>query len=170
MWFKDGAMLPGQTNSCLELTNLVSADAGLYCLKVTNACSMVSNCVTLLITNTSDNIPPTIVCTSNQTYQCFALVPPPNPLGVIAMDNSGFVTVMLVDATYLTNGCEILVIYRYKATDPCGNMAFCSQTNFVRDTIPPVLVGVPPNANYQCMSNVPPLPAVTAMEIGRAHV
>ncbi len=45
-------MLAGQTNACLNLTNVSQADAGQYCVKVTGACNSVTNCATVgVITN-----------------------------------------------------------------------------------------------------------------------
>ena len=51
MWFKDNVVIPDQTNSCLALTNVMSGDAGNYCVKVTGFCGEATNCVPVIVTN-----------------------------------------------------------------------------------------------------------------------
>ena len=47
---------------------------------------------------------------------------------------------------------------RYVAVDPSGNGATNSRTVTVVDTTPPRLIGVPLDATYQCLSEVPTMP------------
>src|SRR6187397_2298777 len=57
--------------------------------------------------------------------------------------------------TVTTNGtCPILVTFTWTATDTCSNSTSASQIVTVRDTIPPTLVGIPANGNFQCLSDV----------------
>ncbi|MEY2410168.1 MAG: large repetitive protein, partial [Verrucomicrobiota bacterium] len=164
-WFKNGIRIAGANGACLNLSGLQSSDAAVYSIQVTNNCGAATNFVQLVITNNADGIPPVITCASNRFYQCLSQVPPTPDFGsVSATDNSGPVTVMFVGETLTTNGCEILVLRRYLATDPCGNVSFCDRTDRVLDVTPPILSAVPPNATYQCISSVPPVPVVTAID------
>jgi protocatechuate 3,4-dioxygenase beta subunit len=49
MWFHDGVMIPGATGSSMTITNVRPSDFGGYCVKVTGACSSVTNCATLTV-------------------------------------------------------------------------------------------------------------------------
>jgi len=48
-WRKDGALLPGQTNSVLVLSNVSSADAGLYFVEVRGPCDTITKFATLIM-------------------------------------------------------------------------------------------------------------------------
>ncbi|MCF8280049.1 MAG: DUF11 domain-containing protein [Bacteroidales bacterium] len=52
----------------------------------------------------------------------------------------------------------------WTATDNCGNVATASQTISISDTTPPMLVGVPADADYDCSESVPFAAAVTASD------
>jgi uncharacterized repeat protein (TIGR01451 family) len=108
-----------------------------------------------------DTIPPVLVgVPPNQSFQCLADVPP--PANVTATDNCGPVSVV---TTYTTNGaCPMTIICTWTATDDCTNSASATRTITVHDTIPPVLVGVPPNQTFQCLADVPPSANVTATD------
>jgi len=58
---------------------------------------------------------------------------------------------------------DFRLVRTFTATDECGNTASLSVTLFVKDTIPPVLHGVPANINASCLS-IPPAPVVTATD------
>src|SRR6185436_85862 len=46
-WCKNGAAIANATNACYAVTNHTIADAGEYCVKVSNACGLSSNCTTV---------------------------------------------------------------------------------------------------------------------------
>ena len=82
-----------------------------------------------------------------------------------ASDNCG--TPSLVPADVSTPGSCLQnhdVKRTWTATDECGNSVTASQTIHVVDTTAPTLVGVPVDANYQCASDVPQPPTVTASD------
>src|SRR5204863_100269 len=56
------------------------------------------------------------------------------------------------------------LVRTWTATDRCGNAAARTQTLTVRDTTPPVLANVPPDATVECDAVPPPDPSVTASD------
>ena len=46
-WMKNGAGIANATNQCLVVTNLLPAEAGQYCVRVTGACSTMVACLSL---------------------------------------------------------------------------------------------------------------------------
>ena len=99
-----------------------------------------------------DTIPPVLSgVPGNSNFQCLSDVPPFN---VTANDNcDGNLPVAL---TITTNGsCPAILNYTWVARDRCTNSVFAVRTFTVRDTIPPVLAGVPGDTNYQCLGDVP---------------
>src|SRR6185436_5415042 len=100
-----------------------------------------------------DTIPPVLVGVPIAlTVQCLANVPP--PANVTATDNCD--TNPTVTLTAVTNGtCPLIITRTWVARDFCNNSSTNRQIITVLDIIPPVLVGVPANTNYQCLLNVP---------------
>ncbi|TAL04296.1 MAG: HYR domain-containing protein, partial [Verrucomicrobia bacterium] len=131
--------------------------------QITDACGNQARCsqaITLIDTN-----PPTIICPTNLTVQCFGDIPAPDPSLASSSDTCGTVTNSWDGDTYLTNGCIITVTRTYRATDACGNTNTCNQTITVADTIAPQLFGVPTsNQFFSCPSQIPALPVVTATD------
>jgi hypothetical protein len=120
-----------------------------------------SNSCTQTIT-VRDATPPVLVGVPvNTNFQCLASVPPPS--AVMAVDNCDPNVIVLLSS--VTNGsCPLTITRTWTAIDACTNIASATQTITVRDTVPPVLAGVPTNQNYQCLSAVPPPPVVTATD------
>src|SRR2546422_1453819 len=56
------------------------------------------------------------------------------------------------------------IMRTWTATDRCTNSTSASQTITVRDTIAPVLSGVPTNQTFQCLTEVPPPANVAATD------
>jgi hypothetical protein len=95
------------------------------------------------------------------TFQCYSQVPAPaNVTANDACQGSVAVTVTTVESNP-GSSCNNTITRTYTATDGCGNSASCTQTITVNDTTGPVLSGVPPNASFQCYSQVPAAPTVT---------
>jgi DNA-directed RNA polymerase subunit RPC12/RpoP len=109
-----------------------------------------------------DTIPPVLVgVPTNRTFQCLSDLPP--PATVTATDNCDSNVVVIRVTT--TNGiCPTYVVHCWTAMDRCTNFVTRCQTNTIRDTIPPMLIGVPPNATYPNITNVPPPGNVTAID------
>ncbi|HEX2896722.1 MAG TPA: hypothetical protein VHP63_01550, partial [candidate division Zixibacteria bacterium] len=125
-----------------------------------DACGNVSDTCVQTITVIDTNSP-SITCPSPVAVQCLADVPAPNVNSVIASDSCGMVTVTHVGDSP-SGSCPTIITRTYKATDPCGNFATCTQIITVDDTTAPVLSGCPSNASFQCYSNVPSPANVTA--------
>ena len=116
-----------------------------------------TNSATQLIT-VVDTMPPQLVgVPPNQNFQCLNDVP--FPAIVTALDNcDGFLTATL---TSVTNGttCPIIITNMWQAVDRCRNTNRATQIIRVQDTIRPVIVGVPPSVNVECLNDVP-VPAI----------
>jgi hypothetical protein len=50
-WYKDGILLPSQTNGCLTFTNAMPSDAGNYCIQVTSPCGSATTCLDIAVVN-----------------------------------------------------------------------------------------------------------------------
>ena len=44
----------------------------------------------------------------------------------------------------------------YRATDPCGNFADCTQLITVNDTMPPIIISCGMNMTVECVEDIPP--------------
>ncbi len=80
-WFKDGAVLPGQTNDSLLLTNLTAADVGTYCVVAQGCCNAVTNCAALALLSNCTN--PVVQINSGSAGIC-ELPPLPAQIGIPA--------------------------------------------------------------------------------------
>lgn len=130
-------------------------------------CTGVTSITCSKVVLVNDTTPPTIICPGPITVQCASQVPPPNTALVTASDNCGTPTVTFVGDVVSNQTCanRFTITRTYKATDACGNFALCTQLITVNDTTAPVLSGCPsPTASFQCLSQVPPPPNVTATD------
>jgi|GEM_PF-1885937 len=122
-------------------------------LTVTDWCGNTATCTMGI--QTIETTPPTMTCPPNATVACQTdLTPWP---GIpVAVDNCpGPVTITFTDVTNGLIPCEATVTRTWKATDACNNMSTCTQTVFVRDNVPPVIM-CPPSATVACVPT--PLP------------
>jgi len=132
VWRKDGMTLTNETGATLLLTNVGGADTAEYCVEVSGACGVVTNCATLTVI-----LPASITCPTNLTIQCLGDVPMPDTNTVTVV---GAVTVEHLGDTAVTNGCEITVTRTYAAINSCNVTSTCAQVITVLDTTPPGLV------------------------------
>jgi len=58
-WKKDGVIIPGQTNTFLNITNVTATNAGVYCVEVAGACNATNNCATLTVRTLASAAGPT---------------------------------------------------------------------------------------------------------------
>jgi len=84
-----------------------------------------SNSCTQVINNLTDTTPPVITCSPNKTVDCGQAWTFNTPT---ATDNSGSATITIVSTVTNVSGSVTTSTRTWKATDPCGNTAQCSQT------------------------------------------
>jgi hypothetical protein len=97
-WKKNGAILPGQTNYSLTLTNVADADAGVYSVEVVGRCTTIAQSASLAI-----NQPPTVSILS-PTNGAFFFAPGSFTVLADARDVDGTVTnVAFFAGTVTTN-------------------------------------------------------------------
>jgi uncharacterized repeat protein (TIGR01451 family) len=118
-----------------------------------------------------DTTPPVITCQPDRILEWVTGSVPVfgNPTASDTGDTN--VTITFVDSQ-LPAACPAARVFRrtWTATDDCTNRASCSQTITFVDTTPPVLMGVPANHTFQCLSEVPPPAGVTAADNGDTNV
>lgn len=92
-----------------------------------------------------DTIKPMINCPAPVTVQCAGNLPNPDVETVTASDNC-FVIVTWVGDVVSDSTCinKYKITRTYKATDPSGNSATCTQIIIVNDNTPPQLTGTLP--------------------------
>ncbi len=119
------------------------------------------------IVTVRDIIAPVITCPAPVTVQCASAVPAPNTALVTASDNCSAVISHVGDVISNQTATNKYTITRtYRAVDPSGNSAECTQIITVNDNVAPVLTisgSLPGNANGQCIGNVPAAPATASI-------
>jgi len=90
-----------------------------------------------------DNQNPVITCPGDITVSCASDVPAVDISSVTATDNCSAVVEHVSDIISDSTCANRFTLTRtYKATDPAGNTATCSQVITVNDTIPPEITGL----------------------------
>ena len=127
--------------------------------KATDDCGNEATCQQTITVN--DQTPPQITCPNGITVECIGDVPPPNPALCLATDNCDpSPTITFVNDVQNGSGCPFTVTRTYRATDDCGNEAFCTQTITVNDETPPQIT-CPQDIVVECFAEVPqPDPAL----------
>jgi hypothetical protein len=155
-WYANGNVITGATASSYSVCPVTAADNGTqYTVRITNDCGSVTSQVATL-TVVFDTTPPTISCPADLTVQCDAYVPAPDPVVVSVTDNCRLLNVTHV-SDVASGTCPKIIVRTYQATDRCGNVATCTQTITVHDTIPPAL-GCPnlvPNPSFEKTTSCP---------------
>ena len=108
-----------------------------------------------------DNTPPELVgVPADLIAQCDDIPPVPD---VFALDNCDDDVEVTFGESQTGTGCNMTIIRTWTATDDCGNQTTATQTIVLADNTPPVLVGVPADATFEC-DDVPAPPDVTATD------
>ncbi|MCU0345365.1 MAG: hypothetical protein MUC59_00370, partial [Saprospiraceae bacterium] len=129
--------------------------------RATDDCGNVAT-ATQVVTVTDNTAPLLSGVPADLTLDCAS--PVPAPPAVTASDLcDGNIPVVFTENTNLTTACRVIT-RRWTATDDCGNTAIATQTITLRDTQAPVLSATPANASYTCLSEVPPVPTITATD------
>src|SRR3989449_61390 len=137
---------------------------------VTDDCTNTACCIQIITVH--DTIPPVITCPPNFSVQCASNVPAcPGSLaaflalGGTASDNcDANLSYTCSDGPLVGGICGGTIFRTHTVTDDCTNSASCVQIITVNDTIPPLLLGVPTNQTFQCLTDVPAPPNVTAAD------
>ena len=123
----------------------------------------------------NDTEDPTISAPPDASYQCPFDFPAANPSQAVASDNCGTLTVTVSESNNGgagTAASPFVITRTYTATDGANRTASATQTITVADTHPPTITA-PPNASYQCASDVPgasPSQATVSDNCGRTAV
>jgi VCBS repeat-containing protein len=128
-----------------------------------NGNSMSANATVTVL----DAIAPTITCPAPVTVQCASSVPAPNTASVTAADNCSYAISFVSDVISNQTAPNKYTITRtYKAIDPSGNSATCTQLITVNDNTAPTLAvagSLPGNSNGQCLAGVPGAPSTASI-------
>ena len=119
-------------------------------LIVIDACDNRDTCFSNV--TVSDTLPPVLICPPNDSLECKADVSPPfSSLDMLitaggeANDNcmimTGSFTVGTADTVSMS--CPLVINRTYEISDLFGNAAGCTQTIYVLDTTPPIIVTCP---------------------------
>ncbi len=164
----------GTTDDC-QLKTLVINPAILFgcgnttvTLTATDWCGNRSTCTMGI--QTTETIPPVIVCPPNTSVTCTTDTLPSVTGFATATDNCpGTVKITRSDAVSGVLPCDGSIRRTWTATDSCGNTASCVQTILVRDNVPPIITSCPPSKTVgtnagQCYYTFSPLPTITATD------
>ena len=111
-----------------------------------------------------DSMDPVITCPADASYQCLSEVPDVDLGQVSAIDNCSDPVVTFEGESINGDECSGTITRTFRATDPCGNYAECTQTITYQDTMDPVLHGIPLDDEIDCQE-MPGAPAmVTASD------
>ena len=100
-----------------------------------------------------DTKAPVITPLADTTIECGEDLPTNLPDAVDICDTAVVVTETVGDT--MGSGCERWVVRYFTASDQCGNMAVDSQTVFIIDTTPPVMVCPPAEVSVECGQPLP---------------
>jgi hypothetical protein len=143
-------------NCCVLGTNVYHTDTVVGCKTnrtfTITALDCCSNSATkqVVYTWTVDTTPPTITCLDDRTNECGSVLVFTPPLATSACCTN---VVVLLSAS--TNGttCSQVIRLTWRAIDCCSNVASCTQTVYVVDTTPPVVLAT--NLLYEvCSTNL----------------
>ena len=138
--------------------NVSHVDSGTACAPIrtftitaADACGNVAT-QTVAYSWTADTIP-SITCPGPVTVSCASSVPPANVGSVTASDTCGPVVVTFVGDVITNQTCpnRYTILRTYKATNPCGLSATCTQTITVNDTTKPTIT-CPTNITVSALS------------------
>ena len=104
-----------------------------------------------------DNTDPLISCSAGGLYECQESIPDPDISTVTASDDCTLNPVVAhVEDRVVAGVCDNdKTVYRsYKATDDCGNAAYCTQVFTIIDNTSPV-ISCPQGASYSCDDEIP---------------
>jgi hypothetical protein len=143
---------------------------------ITNTWTAVDRCTNrataVQIITVNDTTPPQLLGVPlNMNVQCIAdALPPADVRAIDNCDGQIAVTLFTTNSGGFTNvfnpanrlPCPLFITNIWTAMDQCSNKVSAVQVIKVQDTTKPEFVGVPPNATFQCLSDVPALAVVTA--------
>ncbi len=124
------------------LTNLIcgSSYQAIRIWVATDSCSNIAAfSQTVLVLDTT---PPVIACVTNQVVEYGSAWDFGSPSAFDAIDGTNVIITVVSTITNADCGNTFIATRTWQAVDSCTNISTCSQTIFVKDTTPPVFVGV----------------------------
>jgi hypothetical protein len=141
------------SNGSLNLSVTVFGSGDYYVVNTNDCGSDTSNHITVVV---NPDIAPTITCPADVNIQCLTLIPAIDFSAVVVTDDCGTATVTF-DGDVISNiTCvnRFTITRTYRATDPAGHSATCTQTINVFDNTAP-LITCPANVTVPCAVLVP---------------
>lgn len=125
---------------------------------VSDSCGNSATCQEVYTYTVDNEVPMITSCASGGDLGCNpAMLPAPNPGGIVANDNCSGTTLMISSMVILddTTNCDGTLIYEYTVTDSCGNGSTCQEVyTYTVDNIPPSIT-CPADVTVECFDLVP---------------
>src|SRR5688572_27142157 len=127
-WTKDNAVLSGQTNNSLVITNVTSINAGQYCVQVTGNCTSVTNCATLTVkTNTSATALANLTVCPGETATFSTVASGTGPFSYQWTKDNGVLSGQTNNSLVITNVASINAgQYCVQVTGNCTSVTNCA--------------------------------------------
>lgn len=126
-----------------------------------DACGNMATAMQLI--QVSDQLPPVLSgVPASIAVSCDAI---PAPATVTLTDNCDLTPVLTFseDTTGISCPARFTLVRTWIGKDACGNMVTATQQITVRDSIPPMITGIPANATVSCAA-IPALPTLQATD------
>lgn len=120
--------------------------------KAVDACGNESTCTQTI--KVRDNSAPTITCPPNKIINCGESKNPSNT-GRPTVSDTCDPNPTLTYCDSVCGTCPKIITRKWKATDACGNSAYCTQYITINDTIPPTIC-CPPDKTLTCGQSTDP--------------
>ncbi len=166
---------PVATNNCGGTSTATYTDVFVYAVSppcslirtwtITDNCGNSATCNQLIIIK--DQSIPVIFCPVNVSIACTASTLPGNTGTATATDNcSIFPGISYADAITVSPTCiqNYSIARTWKATDECGNSAYCTQSITVMDNVVPTIT-CPVNVTIACTASTLPASTGTATAV-----
>jgi hypothetical protein len=138
-WFKDTALLPGETAAQLRFDPVVWSAAGNYQGVVSSPYGSTTSEVAVV--TVSDTVAPDFTCPAAVTVECLAAVPAPDFAGGSVSDAGDPSPTVLWKDDVASGTCPTLITRTYLTYDASLNTNSCTQIITVEDTTAPTVAG-----------------------------
>ncbi len=146
-WRKDGNDLSGETADTLTIPSVSPSHAGLYSVRVSNACGDVESLGAQL---SIADAPPTVLLNGSASVVVEACTGTYTEPGATASDDCDGVLSVLIGGDTVDPSTVGTYHVAYSATDSSGQTTTLTRTVTVQDTTPPVFTAVPGSLTLAC--------------------